>query len=131
VRGVPEPLDAALGGGDDVVEGIAGEVGQLHPVEVGLQRLDRVEFGGVAGQRLHHLRLPCTSFDAGDDRQQDRDRDRSSPASSGNSSSGYDTTCARSAAERVKPPIPCGLTVRGTGPASCRMVSKAESLTAP
>jgi hypothetical protein len=38
-----------LGRGDDVVEGVTSEVGQLHPFEVGPQRLDRVQLGGVGG----------------------------------------------------------------------------------
>src|SRR5215211_1901997 len=37
--GVANPLDAKLGRRNDVVEGVAGEVGQLHPLEVGPQRL--------------------------------------------------------------------------------------------
>ena len=50
VRGAPDPLDAALGRGGDLLEGVAGQVGQLHPLEVGPQRLDGVEVGRVAGQ---------------------------------------------------------------------------------
>ncbi len=33
--GVADPLDATLGRRNDVVEGAAGQVGQLHPLEVG------------------------------------------------------------------------------------------------
>jgi hypothetical protein len=47
--GVADALDATLGRRDDVVEGVAGEVGQLHPLEVGPQRLDRVQVRGVGG----------------------------------------------------------------------------------
>jgi hypothetical protein len=39
---VSDPLDAAFGCGDDLVEGLAGQVDQLHPFEVGPQRLDRL-----------------------------------------------------------------------------------------
>jgi hypothetical protein len=41
--GVADAVNAAFGCRDDVVEGVAGEVGQLHPLEVGPQRLDRVQ----------------------------------------------------------------------------------------
>jgi hypothetical protein len=54
VVGVADPLDAALGRLDDLLEGVAGQVGQLHALEAGPQRLDRVEVGCVAGQWLHH-----------------------------------------------------------------------------
>ena len=45
--GRADAVDAALGGGDDVVEGVGGEVGQLHPLQVGPQRLSR--FATVRG----------------------------------------------------------------------------------
>ena len=45
VVGVPDPLDATLGRGDDVVEALAGQVGQLHALEVGPRPLDRVQLG--------------------------------------------------------------------------------------
>ena len=32
--GEPDPLDAAFGCRDDVVEGVAGQVGQLHPLRL-------------------------------------------------------------------------------------------------
>jgi hypothetical protein len=54
IVGVADPVDAVLGCRDDVVEGVAGEVGQFHPLEAGPQRLDRVELRGVGGQRLHY-----------------------------------------------------------------------------
>jgi hypothetical protein len=38
VVGVADPLDAALGRGDDLLEGVTGQVGQLHPFEAGPQR---------------------------------------------------------------------------------------------
>src|SRR5512132_2266424 len=41
--GVPDALDATLGRRDDVAEARAGQVGQLDALEVGPQRLDRVE----------------------------------------------------------------------------------------
>jgi hypothetical protein len=31
------------------LEGVGGQVGQLHALEAGPQRLDRVQLGGVAG----------------------------------------------------------------------------------
>jgi hypothetical protein len=48
VVGVADPLDATLGCRDDLLEGVTGEVGQLHAFEAGPQRLDRVELGRVA-----------------------------------------------------------------------------------
>jgi hypothetical protein len=42
--GVADPPNATLGRRDDV-EGVTGQVGQLHALEVGPQRLDRVEVG--------------------------------------------------------------------------------------
>ncbi len=62
MRGAPDALDATLGRGGDVVEGVAGEVGQLHALEVGPQRLDLVEVGGVGGQRLHHQPGPLPAL---------------------------------------------------------------------
>jgi hypothetical protein len=53
-RHTPDPLDATLGRGGDLGEALAGQVGQLHALEVGPQRLDRVALGRVAGQWLHH-----------------------------------------------------------------------------
>ena len=49
MRGAPEPLDTALGRRGDLLQGVAGQVGQLHPLEAGPQRLDRVQLGGVGG----------------------------------------------------------------------------------
>ena len=48
--GVADPLDAALGRRDDLVEALAGQVGQLGALEAGPQGLDRVELGRGAGQ---------------------------------------------------------------------------------
>jgi hypothetical protein len=48
--GVADPPDAAVGRRNDVVEALAGQVGQLHPLEVGPQRVDRVQLGRGAGQ---------------------------------------------------------------------------------
>jgi hypothetical protein len=45
VVGAPNPLGAVLGRRDDVVEGVGWQVGQLHPLEVGPQRLDRFSSG--------------------------------------------------------------------------------------
>src|SRR5215208_1779248 len=59
--GATDALDATLGRGDDVVEGVAGQVGQLHAFEVGPQRLDRVEVGGVAGQPFHDQPVPLAA----------------------------------------------------------------------
>ena len=59
--GVADPLDATLGRRYDLVEGVAGEVGQFHALEVGPQRLDRVEVGGVGGERLHHQPGPLAA----------------------------------------------------------------------
>jgi hypothetical protein len=42
VVGVADPLDAALGRSNDVLEGIAGEVGQLYALEARPQPLDRL-----------------------------------------------------------------------------------------
>ena len=47
--GVADPVDATLGRRDDLLEGVAGQVGQLHALEVGPQRLDRVQVGGGIG----------------------------------------------------------------------------------
>jgi poly-gamma-glutamate capsule biosynthesis protein CapA/YwtB (metallophosphatase superfamily) len=33
VVGAPDPVDATLGRGGDLLEGLAGQVGQLHPLE--------------------------------------------------------------------------------------------------
>jgi hypothetical protein len=38
-------LDAVVGLVGDLGDGVAGAVGQLHTLEVGLQVLDRVELG--------------------------------------------------------------------------------------
>ena len=46
-----DPRNAALGRRDDLGEGVAGQVGQLHPLEAGPQRLHRVQLGRVGGQR--------------------------------------------------------------------------------
>ena len=54
-------LDTALGRGGDLFEGVAGQVGQLHPLETGPQALDRIQFGRIAGQRLYHQPLPLTA----------------------------------------------------------------------
>ncbi len=54
-----DPLDATLGRHDDVAEGVAGQGGQLHPLEAGPQRLDRVEVGRVGGRRLVSYRHPA------------------------------------------------------------------------
>jgi hypothetical protein len=43
---------------NDVIEGVAGQVGQLHLFEAGPQRLKRVQLGGVGGQWLHHQPRP-------------------------------------------------------------------------
>src|SRR5829696_9541180 len=50
------PVDTTLGGPDDLLEGVASEVGQLAALalEVTPQRLGRVELRGIAGQPLHH-----------------------------------------------------------------------------
>jgi hypothetical protein len=47
--GLADPLDATLGRRDDLVEALAGQVGQLHALEAGPQSLDWVEVGGIAG----------------------------------------------------------------------------------
>jgi len=52
--GAPDALDAPLGRRGDLGEGVAGQVGQFHALEVGPQRLDRVQFGRMTGQWLHH-----------------------------------------------------------------------------
>jgi hypothetical protein len=43
MMGVADAVNATAGRRDDVVEGVAGEVGQLRALEVGPQRLDRVQ----------------------------------------------------------------------------------------
>jgi hypothetical protein len=32
--GGPDPLDATLGGRDDLLQGVTGQVGQLHPLRL-------------------------------------------------------------------------------------------------
>src|SRR5215217_7662503 len=50
------PVDTTLGGPDDLLKGVASEIGQLAALalEVAPQRLGRVELRGIAGQPLHH-----------------------------------------------------------------------------
>jgi hypothetical protein len=43
--GAADPLDAALGRRNDVLQGVTGQVGQLHPLEAGPQALHRVQLG--------------------------------------------------------------------------------------
>jgi hypothetical protein len=50
---VADPLDVTLGRRDDLLQRVAGQVGNSTPFEVGPQRLGRVQLGGVARQRLH------------------------------------------------------------------------------
>jgi len=59
--GAPDPLDATLSPGDDLLEGFAGQVSELHTFEVGPQCLDRVQLGRIAGQRLHHQPVPLAA----------------------------------------------------------------------
>ena len=56
--GAPDPLDATFGRGGDLLEGVAGQVGQFHPLEAGSQALHRVQLRGVARQQLHHQARP-------------------------------------------------------------------------
>jgi hypothetical protein len=44
--GAADAVDAPLGRGGDLVEALAGQVGQVHALEARPQRLDRVEFRG-------------------------------------------------------------------------------------
>jgi hypothetical protein len=54
VRGGSDSLDAAVGLGDHLTKGRAGEVGELDGLEAGPQPLDRVEVGRVRRQPLDH-----------------------------------------------------------------------------
>jgi hypothetical protein len=47
VVGAPDPLDATLGRGGDLLQGVTGQVGQLGAFEAGPQRLSR--FATVQG----------------------------------------------------------------------------------
>jgi hypothetical protein len=49
---IADPVDALLGGVGDLDDGVAGEVGQLHSLQVRPQVLHRVEFGGIRRQPL-------------------------------------------------------------------------------
>ena len=59
--GAPDALDAPLGRRDDLLQGVTGQIGQLHPLGAGPQRLDRVQLGRLAGQRLHHQPGPLAA----------------------------------------------------------------------
>jgi hypothetical protein len=48
VVGAADALDATLGRRSDVVEALAGQVGQLHALEIGPEPLNRVELGRIA-----------------------------------------------------------------------------------
>jgi hypothetical protein len=61
MRRAPDPLDATLGRGGDLLEGVAGQVGQLHYLEASPQALHRIQLGGVARQRLHHQPGPLAT----------------------------------------------------------------------
>jgi hypothetical protein len=56
-------LDATLGRGGDLLDGVGGQVGQLDSLEVGPQRLDRVQhrLAAVGGQPVPQQgrRLPA------------------------------------------------------------------------
>jgi hypothetical protein len=45
VVGAPDPLDTTLGRRDDLVEALAGQVGQLYRLEAGPQPLNGVQLG--------------------------------------------------------------------------------------
>ena len=48
---IADPVDALLGCIGDLHDGVAGEVGQLHPLQVGPQPFHRVELGRIVKDR--------------------------------------------------------------------------------
>ena len=50
---ITDPPDPPLGGVGHLDDGVAGEVGQLHALEVRPQLFDRVELGRIGRQPFH------------------------------------------------------------------------------